>query len=497
MDEEIAVAGGKPVLAEIKSIEKTEEKEAAGVKSRSFGLLAAFGILLLFHFGPTFPGLKQPTQSVLGVFLWFIVIMISDALPGAIVGITSPLLLVLFAKMKVPQAFNAFNTDIFFLAAGAFIIAAVMMGTPLGKRITLTVASIMKSNRVTRVMLGLSLAELATHPVIPVVNETALFLPICKGMGSLMEGKESRPEVKRINTAVLYFIAGILPLFIGPLFLTSHFPNLILVGYLKDAQHLDISWGRWFWINVPLWGLLPIAYLYVAWYFRLGGLVIPGAETGIANMRAELGKMTWPEKWALICIFIGMFLWITGWIQPGMAALVVSFLLFVPWGGIEFKKIHQHILWDVLILLGGAISLGTALYKSGAVSWLSGIIVEPIRSLHLPVVVIFIILAFGLHIARAGIVSAVAAGAAFVPLVAGLATALGYNVLPFSVVIINCLSYAFFLPFSITAFLIAWSASGTSSWEAIKFGAPLSIIANLYVILVQPVWLSLIGYPLR
>jgi di/tricarboxylate transporter len=150
-----------------------------------------------------------------------------------------------------------------------------------------------------------------------------------------------------------------------------------------------------------------------------------------------------------------------------------------------------------LILLGGAISLGTALYKSGAVSWLSGIIVEPIRSLHLPVVVIFIILAFGLHIARAGIVSAVAAGAAFVPLVAGLATALGYNVLPFSVVIINCLSYAFFLPFSITAFLIAWSASGTSSWEAIKFGAPLSIIANLYVILVQPVWLSLIGYPLR
>jgi di/tricarboxylate transporter len=110
--------------------------------------------------------------------------------------------------------------------------------------------------------------------------------------------------------------------------------------------------------------------------------------------------------------------------------------------------------------------------------------------------VILLIIVFGFHIARAGIVSAVAAGAAFVPLVAGLATALGYNVLPFSLVVINCLSYAFFLPISITAFLIAWSASETSGWEAVKFGAPLSIIANIYVILVQPVWLRLIGYPL-
>jgi len=80
-------------------------------------------------------------------------------------------------------AFSAFSTDIFFLAMGAFIIAAIMMGTPLGKRITLSIASIMRSNRVTRIMLGLSVAELATHPVLPVVNETALFLPICKGVG--------------------------------------------------------------------------------------------------------------------------------------------------------------------------------------------------------------------------------------------------------------------------------------------------------------------------
>jgi len=486
----------KKILEEKAVTTQEVEKKEKPTYRRTVGLITAIAILMALHMGPTFPGMTHHTQSVLGVFLWFIICMTTDALPNAIVGITSPLLLVLLANIKIPVAFSAFSTDIFFLAMGAFIIAAIMMGTPLGKRITLSIASIMRSNRVTRVMLGLSVAELATHPVLPVVNETALFLPICKGVGALMEGQCPMPETKKINTAVLYLIAGILPLFIGPLFLTSHFPNLILVAYLKNAQNINISWGQWMWLNLPLWGLLPIAFFYAVWYFDLKGLDIPGAEKGISNMKEELGKITWPEIWTLLCVAVGMFLWITGWIQPGMTALLVTFLLFMPWSGIKFKTINRHILWDVLLLLGGAISLGTALYDSGVVSWLSAIIVEPIKSLNAPVFVTLLIIVFGFHIGRAGIVSAVAAGAAFVPLVAGLASALGYNVLPFSLVVIDCLSYAFFLPISITSFLIAWSASETSGWEAIKFGAPLSIIANIYVILVLPAWLRLIGYPM-
>ncbi len=460
------------------------------------GLLLAFALLVAIAAGPTIPGLEPTGQRVLGVFSWFVVCMVTDALPMALVGLTSPLLLVIVANMKVPDAFNAFNKDIFFLATGAFILAAVMMGTPLGKRIAFVIASATRSSRVTRILLGLTAAQLVTHPVIPVVNETALFLPVCKGIGSFMEGKEHLPEVRRINTAILYLIAGLMPLFIGPLILTSHFPNLILVAYLKSAQHIDVSWSQWFWLNLPLWGLLPVVFAYVVWYFKLTGLELPGAEVGLSKMRDGLGRITWPEIWALICLTIGMVLWIGGWLQPGMTALLAGFLMFVPWSGISFREINRHMLWDVLMLLGGAISLSTALYKAGVVTWLSHFVAAPIQSAHLPLLAVLALLVFAFHIPRAGIVSAVAAGAAFVPLVAGIAQALHYSVLPFTLVVINCLSYAFFLPISITAFLIAWGASGTSTWEAIKFGAPLSIIANLYVILVQPVWLHLIGYPM-
>lgn len=483
----------------MRAIEEAEEAEVAKPTKALVGLAVSFGILLALHFAPTMPGLKPAAQSALGVFLWFIVCMVSDALPKAIVGFATPLLLVIFSGLKPGVAFKAFSTDIFFLGAGAFVIAGIMMGTPLGRRIALTLVTVLKSNRVTKIQTGLGLADVAVGSVLPTVSETALFLPVTKAIGTLMKGKEHLPEVKRINTALLLQTPGLTPLFTGTLILTSHFPNIILAGQLKETHGIYISWLDWFWLNLPLWGLLPIMFFYVFTYFKLWKLEIPGAEEQIPKLKKELGKITWPEIWGLICIALGLLLWITEGvhkIQSGMVALITATLLFMPWGKIRFENVNKHIMWDTLILLGGAISLGTNLYDVGVVKWLSDFIVEPVKGLGLPTLAMMVVLAFALHIARAGVVSAVAMGAAFIPLLIGMAKSFELNVLPFTLVLTNCLSYAFFLPISITAFLIAWGASGATGWTAIRFGAGLSIISNLYVLFVQTAWLALIGYPL-
>ncbi|MEJ5375302.1 MAG: SLC13 family permease [bacterium] len=483
----------------MKAIEEAEEGEGAKPQKALMGLGIAFLVLLILHFSPTLPGLRPSAQSVLGVFLWFIVCMVTDALPKAIVGFASPMLLVVFAGLKPGVAFKSFSTDVFFLGGGAFVIAGIMMGTPLGKRIALTLVTVLKSNKVTRIQTGLGLADVAVGGVLPTVSETALFLPVTKAIGTLMRGKEHLPEVKRINTALLLQTPGLTPLFTGTLILTSHFPNIMLAGQLKESHGIYISWLDWLWLNLPLWGLLPIMFIYVFSYFKLWNLEIPGAEEEIPKMKEELGKITWPEIWGLICIGTGLLLWITEEfhkIPSGMVALITASMLFMPWSGIKFENVNKHIMWDTWVLLGGALSLGTVLYDTGVVKWLSDFIVEPVKGLGLPTLGMMVVLAFAMHVARAGIVSALAMGAAFVPLLTGMAKSFELNVLPFTLVLTNCLSYAFFLPISITAFLIAWGASGATGWTAIRFGAGLSIIANLYVIFVQTAWLALIGHPL-
>lgn len=481
-------------------IDKIEEGEENKRKTKIVGILIAFFLLAFFHFGPTLPGLKPQAQSILGVFVWFIAVMVTDALPGGIVGLATPLLMVLLGGQKIPAAFKAFTSGVFFLGAGAFVIAGIMMGTPLGKRIAITIVTMMKSNRVTRILLGLGIADIAVGGVMPTVSESALFLPVAKSIGNLMRGRDNTDEAKRINTALLLQTPGLTPLFTGTLILTSHFPNIILAAALKDAAGVQITWAKWFWLNLPLWGLIPIMFLYVYWYFKLWKLDIPGAEVEIPKMKAELGKITWPEVYGLICVGIGLFFWITEGtlhkIDSGLTALMVAGLLFLPWGGISFKSVNKNIMWDTLMLLGGSISLGLVLYDVGVVKWLADIIVGPLKGWNLSPIPMLFVLVFAMHIARAGVVSAVAMGAAFVPLTIGMAKTLGVNVVPFTLVTINCLSYAFLLPISITAFLIAWAASGASGWTAVRFGVPLTVISNVYVILVQTGWLALIGYPL-
>ncbi|MEW6624957.1 MAG: SLC13 family permease [Bacillota bacterium] len=470
-------------------------------KKKTISLIIAFAVLFAFHFGPEIAGLEQKGQTTFGIFLWFMIVLITGSLHPFVVGFASPLLVVIMTDFKVGEAFNAFTGEAFFLAIGAFTFAAVMTATPLGKRITVWITDLFRSVKVPRIFFGLSAADFAISGFLPTVAETGLMLPLAKGFSSLTKDKEHLQEVQRMNKGMFLLCVGLMPLFTSLLVLTAHFPNILWAGYMGEIGH-TIAWMDWIVLNLPLWGLMPIVFIYTMYYFKLWKVEIPGAAEEMPRWKAELGKTTWPEKWALISLGIALFLWITEKhlhnINTGMVALLLIVLLFLPFSGLRFKQIGPHIMWDVWILLGGAISLGTALFRSGAVDWMVGWMLDPVRDviIGLPAILILLIVVFVIQIPRAGIVSAAAMGAMFIPLTMSLAPELGFNVLPFSLIVTNSLSYAFLLPMSITAFFIAWGASGMSMGEVIRFGVPLTIICNIYTIVTMAIWLPIIGYPL-
>lgn len=470
-------------------------------KKKCISLLIATAIMLVFHYGPAIPGLEPNGQSILGIFFWFMIVLITNSLHGFVVGFASPVLIVILTDLKIGEAFSAFTGDAFFLAIGAFTFAAIMLATPLGKRITVWITDLFRSVKVPKIFFGLSAADFAISGFLPTVAETGLMLPLAKGFSSLTKDKEHLSEVQRMNKGLFLLIVGLMPLFTSVIILTAHFPNILWAGYMGEIGH-TITWTDWLVLNLPLWGLMPVVFIYTVSYYKLWKVEIPGAADEMPRLKQQLGKITWPEKWALIALGICLFLWITEKylhnIGTGMVALILLVLIFLPFSKIKFKEISPHIMWDVWILLGGAISLGTALFKSGAVDWMVRLILKPVEHviIGLPAILILIVVVFVIQIPRAGIVSAAAMGAMFIPLTMSLGPELGFNVLPFSLIVTNCLSYAFLLPMSITAFFIAWGASGISMGEVIKFGIPLTIICNVYTIITMAIWLPLIGYPL-
>ena len=114
--------------------------------------------------------------------------------------------------------------------------------------------------------------------------------------------------------------------------------------------------------------------------------------------------------------------------------------------------------------------------------------------MHSPV--LLLVLAFALHVARAGVRSGGAVAAAFVPLTITLATSLHLNVLPFELILTDALNFAVFVPISSVAVLIAFEVSGLRWGEMLRFGALISVIANVYLVITHSAWMSLLGQPL-
>ncbi len=463
-------------------------------------LTVAFAVLAVAHLAPPLPGLEPQAQTVLGIFAWFVILLAAEALPQIVVGVGAPLLVVLLNGTEVADAFNAYSNDIFFLILGAFVLVAVMIGTGLGKRAALFLVGLVRSTRATRIMASLMGAGTALHAILPTVSETALFLPISRCLGELSEGQQPSVALQRANQAMILAVTGLVPLFAGVFFLTAGVPNLVLAGLLEDSQGITITWLDWLIYNLPLWGLIPILFFMVRWWFKLGPVDLPNAAQVLPAARAELGPISRGEIWTLVCIAIGFGLWVTEslhGITTGMAALIMIGLLFMPWGGLRFADYGDKMMWEMLFLIGGAISLGNVLFSSGAVSWLAEFLVGPIeRSGITNGVLVLFILAFALHVARAGILSGGAMAAAFVPLIIGLAGELGFNVLPFSLILTNALNFAVFVPISAVAVLIAVQAAELRWREMIVFGSIISVVANVYLILVQSAWMTMLGHPL-
>lgn len=471
------------------------------VRKEVVGLVLAFGLMFAARLGPLLPGLSRPGQVVLGVFVWFVICLAVEALPQAAVGVGAPLFAVVLGGIPVGKAYGAFASDTFFLAFGAFVLVAAMIGTGLGKRIALGVAAAVRSSRADHILGALMGAGTALHAVLPTVSETALFLPISRCIGEMSDGAPASSRLGRANSATILTIAGLVPLFAGVFFLTAGVPNLILTGLLSRSLGIEVGWGDWFLYNLPLWGLIPILYFVVRRWFRLSGVEIPDAATKLPRMRTELGPVSRPEWWTLATIAIGFVLWTTEGlhhISTGMVALIMTLVLLAPWTGVSFAEHGKHVMWQVLFLIGGAISMGDLLYGTGAVTWLAQFLVGPITGSGITnPILLLLILTLALHVARAGVLSGGAMAAAFVPLAIALAGPLQLNVLPFSLILVNALNFAVFVPISAVAVLIAFEASGLRWGEMVRLGALISVIANVYLILVQSLWMDVLGYPLR
>jgi di/tricarboxylate transporter len=241
----------------------------------------------------------------------------------------------------------------------------------------------------------------------------------------------------------------------------------------------------------------------VRYHFDTAGVEIAGGHGSIRKMHKELGP-TATGEWLLLLIFGGVALFFmlgknspimkVHNVQLGIVALVGFLVLFIP--GLfpfKWKQVQDRTMWGTFLLLGGALTMTSAMSKSGLAGWMAD-------GVHGMVVgqtwwMVLLIMMVGTHIIRIGMLSNVAAVAMLAPILFELGKQLGLHPVAFTMLVADTDTFAYLLPTQITAAVIAYGTGTFSTADYAKAGWVCILMAIAYGILIMAPWYALLGMP--
>lgn len=281
-------------------------------------------------------------------------------------------------------------------------------------------------------------------------------------------------------------------------------PNALLVAYMSNTHGIEIGFGRWMLVGVPL----AVTFLFIAWLvlvtvFKPEMKEIPGGRELIKEELAKMGKMKQPEVLtamifgaaALCWIFVSLAIDSFGWsvtIADAAIGLAASLLLFMtPSGykpGVNLMdwKTANDLPWDVLLLFGGGLALSKMFSDTGLSLWI-GDLAQELAGLPTFLLVAAVALVV---LALTEFTSNTATAATFLPIFAGVAVGIGLtaggqeqNILLLTIPVALAATCAFMLPVATPPNAIAFGSGYVRISEMIKGGLWLNLVAVILITL--------------
>jgi len=459
------------------------------ISTLGFFLGVAFLVLTLVLPPPT--GLDPAGWRVAGIGLLMAALWISEAVPLAV---TALIPLVLFPAMEIAsieEAAAPFANPIIFLFLGGFMLAQAMQRWDLHRRVALWIIG-RTGTEPRRLVGGFMMASAFLSMWVSNTAVAVMMLPIGVSVIQVTDrrGGDSFPIALLLGIAYGASIGGLATLIGTP-------PNALLAGFLAQNYGLDLGFGRWMLVGLPMTlVLLPSAWFVLTRVaFSVEGAAPEGhAAPTLYPMGGALGAISLAERRVALIFGATALAWIfrpllnplvPGISDAGIAILATLLLFLIPSGQGRGERLlnwdwARRIPWDILLLFGGGLSLAGAISTSGLADWLG-------HSLHgaaaLPLI-LTILLVTGLLIFLTELTSNTASAAAFIPIVAGLAGVLAVDPLLLAVPATIAASCAFMLPVATPPNAIIFGSTLVPMRAMVRAGFLLNLLSMVLIPLI-------------
>ncbi|MEP7380854.1 MAG: DASS family sodium-coupled anion symporter [Gemmatimonadota bacterium] len=452
------------------------------------GLILGLVLFFLMLAAPAPDGMTLPAWRTAAVGALMATWWVTEAIPIPATALLPIALFPILGILNIDQAGAPYANPIIGLFLGGFLLAQAMQQWALHRRIALGVLTLVGS-RPDRLVAGFMMSTAFLSAWISNTATAVMMLPIGLSVVALVSEADGEGGAPADNFKVALMLGIAYACSIGGLAtLIGSPPNALFAGVMSDEYGVNIGFGAYMLVGVPIALIgLPLTWLVlVRWIYPTSRTDIPGASERIQQEWVSLGRMSRGEK-VVGAVFLATALsWIfrplIGRVVPGLTdtgiAILAALVLFATPVNLRRREFAlswesaRQLPWEILVLFGGGLSLASAITKTQLAEWigsnLTGLAGLPVAVAVLVVTVTIIFLT--------ELTSNTATAAAFIPIVAALAVAVGAPPVLLAMPAALAASCAFMLPVATPPNAVVFAGGYVTVPQMARAGLVLNVV---------------------
>ena len=350
--------------------------------SRIFFILLGLTFFFVFNYmkplpdavdpmGEHFP-LSKEGKAAIALFLLAGTWWVFEVVPIGVTSIAIGVFQAMFFIRPAKEAFRSFMDPSVWFIFGSIVIGMVFTRTGLTKRLAYKMLTIV-GEKTSMIYLGCFVVTAALTHVMAHTAVAATMFPLLMAIYSLYGEGDKPTKFGKGLFIGMAFVAGA-----GSIItLLGAARGAVAIGFYNDIVGRNISFFELTKYMFPVgWLMVFLCWVIILIMFKPEKKVIPGLREKAQKLYKEMGTVTGKEIFAGVAV-VGIIIFLS--LQSFVPALkpfnksaivLIATLIFFIFKILSIKDLEE-IPWNIILLFGGAMSIGFCLWDTGAAKWMA------------------------------------------------------------------------------------------------------------------------------
>lgn len=351
---------------------------------RVFFILLGLGIFFLFYLLPGLPDAVDPGGKVfklpwagkmaLGLFLMAGIWWVFEVMPIGATAIAIGLFQTLFYIRPAKEALRDFLDPSVWFIFGSVVIGLAFTASGLTKRMAYKMLNVVgESTRM--ILLGAFVVTAAMTLLMAHTAVAAAIFPLLMAIHALYSESDQPTRFGKGLFIGMAWVAGAgsIITFLGAA------RGVAAAGMFKEFTGQDIGFFELTWYMFPIGFLMVfLIWLIIIFCFRPERPRIKGLREKAQELSRELGPLNPKEKFVIFTMIVILVLFMLKSFAPIKAfqdldragIMLIGTVAFFLTKTLTIEDL-EAIPWNIILLFGGAMSIGFCLWQTGAAEWLA------------------------------------------------------------------------------------------------------------------------------